>query len=143
MRGFRQDERYSTIMGRIAKGYKSKEMRAMAAYFSGQDWQSTDAPVDTALFGAGEAIHDELCTECHENGGIYQDKDIPRIAGQRQEYLLLQMADYQASEGRLPQPDKMRERMQSLSVEEVRALSAFYAQVGDDYRANEPVVDSP
>jgi sulfide dehydrogenase cytochrome subunit len=142
MRGFKLDERYSTIMGRIAKGYKVKEMRAMAAYFGQQPWPKASVGLEPEQVALGETVHDEWCAECHEDGGRYQDKEIPRLAGQRQEYLLLQMNDYRAPEPLLPQPDKMRQRMQDLSAGEVEALSGFYAQVGEDYRANDPVADA-
>jgi sulfide dehydrogenase cytochrome subunit len=114
----------------------------MAAYFGQQEWSTASIDPDVEQAGLGEEVHDELCAECHEDGGRYQDKEIPRLAGQRPEYLLLQMHDYQAAEPLLPQPDKMRERMRELSAEQVQALSSFYAQVDEDYRANPPVADA-
>ena len=141
MRGFKLDERYSTIMGRIAKGYRIKEIRTMAQFFGAQEWIAADTESREEQISGGEVIHDELCAECHENGGRYQDKEIPRLAGQQPAYLELQMYDYQAADQRVPQPDKMRERMAKLTDEDIEDLSAFYAHVDGDYEANPPRED--
>jgi sulfide dehydrogenase cytochrome subunit len=149
MRGFKLDERYSTIMGRIARGYRTSEIRAMARFFSARDW--VDAPVSASaqqsdeLADAGRAIHDELCAECHEDDGRYQDKEIPRLAGQWPRYLLVQLIDYQQGEVRMPQPDKMRERLSDLDRADLEALSDFYAQVRNGSDGNRPaaVTEAP
>jgi sulfide dehydrogenase cytochrome subunit len=137
MRDFKFDERYSTVMGRIAKGYLTKEMRAMGDYFASSEWLPADVPADPAQVQTGERLHDEHCAECHENGGRYQDKEVPRLAGQWPDYLLLQLEDYQTGRVEMPQPDKMRERLADLTRQDLVALSAFYAQVDEGYVAND------
>jgi sulfide dehydrogenase cytochrome subunit len=136
MRNFKLDDRYSTIMGRIAKGYKNKELREMADFFAEHEWVSATTRPESGQVARGEELHDELCVECHDDGGRFQDKEIPRLAGQWPEYLLLQMQDYNRDGLKMPQPDKMRQRLADLAPEDLVALSAFYGQVGVDYVPN-------
>lgn len=139
MRGYKLDERPSTIMGRIAKGYSLKELRAMADYFEGWPWRGAlEASLEIDRERALE-LHDDLCAECHDDEGRFQDKEIPRLAGQWPAYLSMMLTDYRdagsgTAEGSaagsvLPQPEKMRERVQDLSDEEINLLSLFYSQI--------------
>jgi sulfide dehydrogenase cytochrome subunit len=125
---FRSGERASTVMGRIARGYDLGELRRISRYFADQPWGG-DAPggTDSGLVRRGKAIHRQSCVECHDDDGRYQDKDIPRLAGQRAGYLLLQMQDYRDGVPAMPQPPKMKEHLQPLNDEDLDALSRFYA----------------
>jgi sulfide dehydrogenase cytochrome subunit len=129
MRDFKQGERFSTVMERISAGYRVRELRVMADYFAEVPWESAPIEADGDAFLAGQAIHDELCAECHEDAGRYQDKEIPRLAGQWPAYLLQQMIDYRDGKVAMPQPDKMKRRVAELSRAELAALSSFYGQV--------------
>jgi sulfide dehydrogenase cytochrome subunit len=127
---FRKEERASTIMGRIARGYSVSELRQIARYFSAKTWGNAGANVDPLLAQRGRDLHDELCGECHEDAGRYQDKEIPRLAGQWEGYLLLQMRDYCVGAPAMPQPPKMQERLEQLQEGDIRALSQFYSGEG-------------
>jgi sulfide dehydrogenase cytochrome subunit len=132
MRDFKQQERFSTVMGRISAGYQVRELRIMADYFAAAPWVNAPVESDPDAFLAGQAIHDEQCAECHEDAGRYQDKEIPRLAGQWPDYLLQQMIDYRDDNVKMPQPDKMKRRVADLSLAELAALSSFYGQVTED-----------
>lgn len=124
---FKKDERLSTIMGRMARGYKLKELRAISRYFAGKNWGNAADKIDPALVRRGAGIHQEHCEECHQDDGRFQDKEIPRIAGQWGGYLLLQLQDYQTGNPFMPQPEKMLQRLEPLDEEDLRALSHFYS----------------
>jgi cytochrome subunit of sulfide dehydrogenase len=130
MRNYKLDERFSTIMGRVAKGYSVAELRSMATYYSEQDWSNAAVETNNDQFAAGRVVHEERCEECHEDAGHYQDKEIPRLAGQWPEYLFHQMVDYQNAKLKMPQPEKMQQRMDDLTREDLEALSVFYAEAG-------------
>ncbi|MES9961180.1 MAG: cytochrome c, class I [Sedimenticola sp.] len=127
MMRFRKGERDSTIMDRISKGYKISELRKISDYFSSLDWINAKADIDQNLVTRGHEIHKELCEECHENNGRHQDKEIPRISGQAGNYLYLQMKDYYNGSPAMPQPDKMKDRMATLDLKDLEALSHFYS----------------
>jgi cytochrome subunit of sulfide dehydrogenase len=126
---FKNDERPSTIMGRIARGYTDSELRTMATQFGSLPWSAWREDADPDDLDEGREIHDRVCVECHEKEGRHQDRDTPRIAGQAPEYLLLSLLQYRDGQDamKLPQPDKMLKALKPLSDQELRALSRYYA----------------
>jgi sulfide dehydrogenase cytochrome subunit len=126
---FKNDERPSTIMGRIARGFTDSELRTMAKQFGSLPWAGWRGGDGGEVLDAGREIHDRVCAECHEQEGRHQDRDTPRIAGQPPDYLLLSLLHYRDGEDatKLPQPDKMLKALQPLSDEQLLALSRYYA----------------
>jgi cytochrome subunit of sulfide dehydrogenase len=127
MQAFRKDLRKSSMMGRIAKGYKSSQLQQMALYFGTQPWVGNPGEVDPRLAQHGRALHTEYCEECHKQNGHFQDKDTPPLAGQARGYLLYQMQDYRVGAHQMPQPPLMQERLEGLSDADLIALGEFYA----------------
>jgi sulfide dehydrogenase cytochrome subunit len=123
---YKSDERESTIMGRIAKGYSENELKAMASYFSGQEWVSAKVGTDSALVAEGKAIHKEKCKTCHEDGGRSQEDETPRVAGQWPDATRTYLEDCRAK-GRRCAPRKMGMRVMDLTDEELAALADYYA----------------
>ena len=126
---FKEGRRSATIMNRISKGYKGYELRKIARYFSKMDWHTVPTAADRSLVERGRQLHKKHCAECHEDMGRYQDKDVPRIAGQRPGYLQTQLILYYRGEEKLPQPREMAERLAEITEEDLPALSAFYGTV--------------
>lgn len=127
MRAFRNDERNSTIMGRIAKGYRTSQLQRMALYFGRQPWTGKVREVDPALAARGRDLHQEACEKCHEQNGHFQDRETPPLAGQARGYLVFQMKDYRKGIDGMPQPALMQERLEKMSDEDLMALAEFYA----------------
>jgi sulfide dehydrogenase cytochrome subunit len=127
MLDFRSGARPSTIMGRIARGYSDEEIAAIAAFFSAQEWQQAPAKVNRKLVAHGKAIHEEQCESCHADGGREGRNEVPRLAGQWQRYLYVQLRDMHDIDFEGVQPIRMRQRVQKLSQEELEALSHYYA----------------
>jgi sulfide dehydrogenase cytochrome subunit len=126
---FKNAERPSTIMGRIATGYTDTELRQMAKYFGDLAWSGWQGTPDAAALDEARRIHDEVCAECHEQEGRHQDREMPRIAGQCPDYLFLALLQYRDPQDKEkpPQPDKMLQALQPLSDEQLLALSRYYA----------------
>jgi sulfide dehydrogenase cytochrome subunit len=127
MRAFRKDQRPSTIMGRIAKGYRSSQLQQMALHFGAKPWTGVQAEVDEQRVQQGKRLHDKYCEKCHEQNGHYQDRDTPPLAGQAPGYLYYQMIDFREDSNDLPRPPMMQSRLEKLSDEELVALAEFYA----------------
>jgi sulfide dehydrogenase cytochrome subunit len=127
MRAYKKDQRPSTIMGRIAKGYRSSKLQRMALHFGRKPWTGVRGDFDKELAKRGELLHDEYCEECHEDNGHYQDRDTPPIAGQAKGYLVYQMIDYREDSEDLPRPPLMQSRLEKLSDDDLVALAEFYA----------------
>ena len=126
---FKNGERPSTIMGRIARGFEDSELRTMAKHFGGLSWSAWKIAADGKALDEGRQIHDRVCAECHEQEGRHQDRDTPRIAGQVPEYLFLSLLQYRdpRSDMKLPQPTKMLDALKPLTDEQLLALSHYYA----------------
>lgn len=127
MLDYRSGRRQSTIMGRLAKGYTDQELKAIASFFGTQPWQQAEPATDEALIAQGKTLHDAQCESCHQQGGRKNHQDVPRLAGQWQEFLFNQMLDMSMDDFHGPQPLLMRQRMQALSAADIQALAAYYA----------------
>ncbi|MCW2306548.1 c-type cytochrome [Rhodobium gokarnense] len=93
MVAFREGERPSTIMQRIAKGYSDEELKLIADYFAKQPFgRVVDQNTDPDLVARGKQIYDNLCEDCHEDEGM-SAIDYPALAGQMMPYLDHQLHD--------------------------------------------------
>ena len=59
MKAFQSGDMYSTIMGRIAKGYTEDEITAMAGYFAEQEFVPAKQSFDEALVSDGGKYHEK------------------------------------------------------------------------------------
>lgn len=130
MEGFRDGSIYSTVMGRIAKGYSDEEIELMAKYFAGKTYQPAKQEFDAALAEKGAKLHDKYCEKCHSNGGkIIEDEEYVLLAGQWTPYLHNAMSDFR--DDRREMPKKMRSKLDDLLSKEgddgIKALFSFYA----------------
>lgn len=66
------------------------------------------------------------CAPCHGLDGIGRDAEIPNLAGQNEAYLYNQLKAFRA--GRRPHQD-MRYMSRHMSEDEMKSLSAYYAQL--------------
>jgi sulfide dehydrogenase cytochrome subunit len=126
MTQFKDGKRYSTIMGRIAKGYSAEEIKAMAGFFAKQKWVSPKQKVDPALAERGKKIHEAKCASCHQDDGRSQTMS-GRLAGQWSEYLQIHFHECKERASNIPQPAPMQQAIDQLNAEDMKALANFYA----------------
>ena len=133
MKGFQSGEIYSTVMGRIAKGYTEEEIGLMADFYAGQKFVAAKQEFDEGLVKTGEKLHDKYCEKCHAEGGKpirgEEDEEYYILAGQWTPYLRYAMSDFR--EDRREMPKKMGKQLEKLIEKEgdkgLDALFAFYA----------------
>ncbi len=131
MQAFQSGETYSTVMGRLAKGYSEDELEKMAAYFHAQEYRPAEQPYDKALASEGAKLHDKYCEKCHAEGGkpLVDEEDYNILAGQWVPYLRYTMSDF--LENRREMDKKMRKKLEQMLEAEgdagLDALYAFYA----------------
>jgi cytochrome subunit of sulfide dehydrogenase len=117
MQGFRSGEVYSTIMGRIAKGYTDAEIGLMASFFAGKEFKAADQSFDKDLAASGAKLHDKYCEKCHAEGGkILEDEEYYILAGQWTPYVENAIEDFKAE--RRPMPKKMATEFRKLMEKE-------------------------
>lgn len=130
MKGYREGTVYSTIMGRIAKGYTDEELGLMASFFAKQPFVPAKQEFDAKLAEKGAKLHEKYCEKCHSEGGkVIEGEEYYILAGQWTPYLHFAMSDFM--EGRREQPKKMRSKVDDLMKKEkeegLKALFAYYA----------------
>ncbi len=125
MNQFKSGERYSTIMGRIAKGYTDDEIKAMAGHFSKMEFKP--ALNQTARSATGAKLHDEYCEKCHEDGGT--DPEGIVLAGQWVPYINWTMWDFANGVSKIADK-KMKKKFDAMIAEHgkksITELVAFY-----------------
>ncbi|MDX2504019.1 MAG: cytochrome C [Gammaproteobacteria bacterium] len=124
---FKTGERDSTIMGRIMRGYSDLEIKAISTHMASQKWVSSSEKTSKVGMDDAAKIHKDKCETCHENNGVTQDDEVPRIAGQWSAYTKNMLYLYHDIGSPASQPRKMRKRVQKLSQDELDALANFYA----------------
>jgi sulfide dehydrogenase cytochrome subunit len=128
MIAFTNGDTYSTIMGRIAKGYTEEEFERMAEYLHKQPYIAATQDYDESLVDEGAKLHDKYCEKCHIEGGIPvpEEEDYYILAGQWTPYLKYAMTDFE--EERRIMPKKMGRKMEEMYENEGKdAMAALYA----------------
>jgi sulfide dehydrogenase cytochrome subunit len=112
MEEYQQDERPSTIMGRIAKGYTEEDFKQMATYFRKQPFVRYPQEVDASKAQQGQKLHEEYCEKCHEDNGFTDEDGSSILAGQWMPYLQFSLADFQAGHRKMSK--KMKKRLEKM-----------------------------
>ena len=141
MTAFAHDDTYSTVMGRVARGYTQREYLLMGEYLHGIAYKPAAQAPDQTLVQKGAKLHERYCENCHEEGGkpIVEDEDYYILAGQWTPYLKYAMSDFREHRRHLPR--KMGRKLDDMLAAEgagsLNALYAFYAAYADAERDND------
>jgi sulfide dehydrogenase cytochrome subunit len=111
MNAYKSGERWSTIMGRIAKGYSDEDIAAIAKHYSQMPFKPTLK--QTAANDTGAQLHEEYCEKCHEDGATSSEDIV--LAGQLTPYMNWTMWDYANGVNKIP------EKKMAKAFEEMRA----------------------
>lgn len=125
MAAFKNGDRYSTVMQRIAKGYTDEEIKLMASVFAKMPVPRTVQQTDPVKVAMGEKLHKDNCHKCHDEDGALPDDDAGILASQWLSYLNHSMEDFMS--GRREMTKKMKKKVEKLTDEEISALMHFYA----------------
>jgi len=129
MEAYKKNERPSTIMTRIAKGYTEEEIKLMANFFAKQPFVRQPQKFDSKLAKKGKKIHKKYCEKCHEDGGTSSEDDAGILAGQWEPYVRFSMEDF--TSGNRHMEKKMKKKMKSLQEDHgdagVDALIHYYS----------------
>jgi len=129
MESYKSGDAYSTIMGRIAKGYSDDEIKQMADYYAALPFEAASQTTDPALVKKGAKIHDLYCEKCHSEGGTLKEDDAGILAGQWRPYVRWQIED--ALSGSREYEKKMMKKLKKLHKKEgdagITALLHYYS----------------
>jgi cytochrome c553 len=122
---FREGIRKSPVMTPQMAGVSDKEIQQLAEHFSKQQVRVAAGPAEKKLFAEGQALAKKLrCGVCHLSDFSGQ-KQMPRLAGQREEYLEAEMRAYRNNR----RPDTtMSAALYGVKDAEIRALAHFLSR---------------
>ncbi|MDE0271682.1 MAG: c-type cytochrome [Gammaproteobacteria bacterium] len=118
-----------TDMVEVVDSLSNADEWAVVIYYANQQWQPHEQPFDADLARQGAEIHAEKCDRCHYDGGRDPESDLPISAGQWREYLVAEFDNFDS--GRRAMSDKMREKYDTLSAAEKRAIIELYVSAGE------------
>ncbi|MDR9498444.1 MAG: c-type cytochrome [Hydrogenovibrio sp.] len=129
MHAYRDGDRPSTIMQRIAKGYTDEDIEAMAKYFSDLNYVQIEQKHNKKVANIGAKLHDRFCSKCHEDAGTLPDDDAGFLSGQMKPYLQYSMDDF--TSGHRDMERKMKRALDKLDKaygdDGITALIEYYA----------------
>ena len=125
--------RYSTIMSRIASGYTLEEILTMASVLVDSEVVPVKQDYDKSKVAMGEELHEEYCSNCHEDGGLSTAEDVGLLAGQWMPYLKYTLEDYMNDRRDMPKKmrGKLNDMLEAHSDESIHHLLQYYANVGN------------
>lgn len=105
LRDYKEGLRSNPIMSVIVQGLAEPRMRELAQHFSEKGWPRTGYRTPDGIeTKAGRALGSGQCVQCHL-GGYEGNSRVPRLAGQRTDYLERTMLDFK-NKVRLNSPAK-------------------------------------
>jgi len=111
-------------MAGLMKGLKDQDLLDIAAYFAKLAPPKNGRPRDAALYDRGAALSKGMgCGSCHLAGYRGQNQ-VPRIAGQREDYLATTLADYRDNR-RTGTDTNMNGLMQSVTDADLKAIAHY------------------
>jgi cytochrome c553 len=125
---FRDQQRQSARMSPIAAVLSDSEVRQLSAYFAALPPAEPPGGQDNARAGEGERlIQVNHCASCHLATYTGQNQ-MPRLAGQREDYLLKAMKDYRDG-NRSGFDGTMTEVLRGLPDRDLAALAHYLSQL--------------
>jgi len=132
---FQDGERQDPTMSSMVIGLSKEDIADIAAYFSSQSLQPTEAdPKATSDIALGKKIYKggntyngvPACAGCHGPNGVSNGPAVfPRISGQKIDYLVKTLNDFRAGNRANDPNEIMRNIATKLSDREIKAVAAY------------------
>ena len=126
---FREKLRVVEPMNQVMQGFKDDDLRDMAAYLAKLPPPEPPAgPVDPARVERARALIDQhRCNFCH-NRDYSGEQNVPRLAGQREDYLVKALREYKDNTRR-GYDASMADVLYLVSDEEILDLAYFLSRL--------------
>ena len=125
LKDFKAERRVSPVMIEFVSILTKEEMRAIATFFSEQEWPNIGYRANPARARKGEvATIAGQCVQCHR-GGYEGSSGTPHLAGQHAAYLEKTMRDFK-SKARANSAAKSS-LMKTYSAEQISSMAEFLA----------------
>ena len=133
LREYMSGKRKSTIMAPLIASLKKQQISAIAAHFAGQT-PARGASANPELVARGKVLYEEgnratgvpACVGCHLPNGAGHER-YPRLAGQRQAYVVQQLTEFKSGTRANDRAHVMRALAGRLTDDEIRAVAEYLA----------------
>jgi cytochrome c553 len=124
----REGIRGSPTMQALFKDVPDKDISALARHFSSLKATASKEPVDKKLFDRGKDIASKnRCASCHEKT-FYGREQMPRLAGQREEFLADVMLQYRQNR-RVGGDSMMNAVLHGIPEADFKALAHYFSRL--------------
>ena len=122
---FREGNRKSEVMNALAAPLSNADINELGGYFAAQASPLPDGPpLPADAAAAGRALADRLlCSQCH-GAELKGQQHIPRLAGQRADYLRNQLLGFKA-QTRFDMDGNMTAAAQALTPADIEILATY------------------
>jgi sulfide dehydrogenase cytochrome subunit len=121
-------DRPATSMCEIADRLAKDEVTAISEFYAAKPFVAATQEFDAGKASAGASIHRRDCEKCHTDNASNPEDDAGIMAGQWMPYLQQVFEDYSSGEREMVE-DKMREKFDKLSAEQIDELIHFYGSL--------------
>lgn len=122
---FRERLRQNEVMTPQARGLPDNEIQALAAYFHEQPVAPPDGEPDPELKARGQELaSQQRCASCHQSDYSGREQ-MPRLAGQREDYLVAAMVAYRDRTRGGPDTT-MIDVMRGVSDDDIEAMAHYF-----------------
>ena len=133
LREYKSGKRKGPVMAPLAAALKPQQMAAMATHFASQT-PAAGASQNADLTARGKTLYEEgnrssgvpACIGCHMANGSGHER-YPRLAGQRQNYIVQQLTEFKSAARTNDPAHVMRAIAGHLTEEEIRAVAEYLA----------------
>ena len=125
---FREGNRKNPVMNALAEPLSNADINDLGSYFAAQPPAPAGPPLPADQSAAGRALAEKLlCTQCH-GPDLHGQQHIPRLAGQRADYLRAQLLGFKA-QTRFDMDGNMTAAAQALTAADIEALAPYLASL--------------
>lgn len=122
---FREGQRIGGGMDTVAKDLTDQDARDLSAYLYSLPARPSQ-PLSPEIAAKGQAIERAMyCNSCHGEN-LEGQKHVPRLAGQKQSYLVRQLSHFKTGE-RIDLDGSMENAVMGLDAESIESISAYAA----------------
>jgi cytochrome c553 len=125
---FREGNRKNPVMNALAEPLSNADINDLGSYFAAQPPAPAGPPLPADKAAAGRALAERLlCTQCH-GAELQGQQHIPRLAGQRADYLRVQLLGFKA-QTRFDMDGNMTAAAQALTAADIETLATYLASL--------------
>jgi cytochrome c553 len=125
---FREGNRKNAVMNALAAPLSNADINELGGWFAAQSAAVAGTPLAADAAAAGKGLVEKFaCVTCH-GAELHGQQHIPRLAGQRADYLKAQLLGFKA-QTRFDMDGNMTSAAQPLTAADIEALATYLSSL--------------